>query len=76
MAAPQWKHEHRLSHEEFALSSSIKYATEESEVIWLEAIIVTKANCGSRKEEAGLTYLSVFMSIPCSQDTFCSLNAE
>ena len=59
-----------------SLSASVKYATDESEVIWVEAIIVTKAYSGRRKVETGLTYLSVFMSIPRSQDTFCSLNAE
>jgi len=59
-----------------SLSASIKYVTDESEVIWLKAIMVTKAYSGRRKVVTGLTYLSVFMSIPRSQDTFCSLNAE
>jgi len=59
-----------------SLSESIKYATDESEVIWLKAIIITKEYSGRWQEETGLTYLYIFMSIPRSQDTFCSLNAE
>jgi len=67
----------QATHEEFSsLSASVKYATDESKIIWLKAIIVTKAYSGRRKEETGLICLYVFMSIPRSQDTFCSLNAK
>jgi hypothetical protein len=45
-----------------SLSASIKYATDESEVIWLKAIIFTMAYSGRPKEE--IKYLSVFLLIP------------
>jgi hypothetical protein len=51
-----------------SLSASIKYATDESEVIWLKAIIATKRVFWEEKTD--LTYLSVFVSIPRSHDMF------